>query len=257
MKKFFLFSLLCFSVLNTKVWAQGDPKNVVEDPNAEVRSVANFTGIAVKSATVVYIAQGTENAVAVSAGEGGSNDNIVTEVKNGILSISYKSGTNWKNNKGIRAYITVANLQILDISGASVVKFVNAVEANGLKIDVSGASVFKGEVKGSDISLDASGASSVSVTGKVAQARLLASGASSVKAYELICSQKATVDASGASTAQVNAENKITIKASGASSVKYRGSADNVTEYASGASSIKSESAPSSNKKKNVVTVSF
>jgi predicted nucleic acid-binding protein len=59
-----------------------DVKTVVNDPNAELRTVANFTGIKVSGGIGVYISQGKENAVAVSCSDEKHNNKIITEVKN-------------------------------------------------------------------------------------------------------------------------------------------------------------------------------
>ena len=99
-------------------------QNIVYDENAEVRTVEKFTGIEVSGAVSVYLSQGPEQGVAVSAGEEKYNNKIKTEVKNGVLHISVDGGVwngfNWTNRK-LKAYVTATDLNRLQVSGASYV----------------------------------------------------------------------------------------------------------------------------------------
>jgi hypothetical protein len=66
------------------------------------------------------------------------------------------------------------------------------------------------------------------------------SGASTLNTFDLT-SQTVEVEASGASTARVNALKSLRATASGASSVRYRGNPATLSNDASGASSVKRE----------------
>lgn len=239
MKKllFLIISLACFSY----VFAQGDVKNVVNDANAEVREVGDFTGVDVSSAIKLYLSQGSECAVAVSCEDKSYNAKIKTEVKNGVLKISLENGSwntwNWKD-RTIRAYVTVKDINTIRSSGASTVRLNEVFKVSSLKIDVNGASSFKGTINGGTIKIDASGASSITIDGSTSELDVEASGASSVKAYDFV-SNKCVVDCSGASSVGVNVKNELKAEASGASSVRYKGNPSNKSCESSGASSIK------------------
>jgi hypothetical protein len=66
------------------------------------------------------------------------------------------------------------------------------------------------------------GASNLNLSGTTQHLTSTVSGASNLKAYDLKTSV-VSVTASGASSAQVYATEKLTMKSSGASSVKYKG----------------------------------
>lgn len=239
MKKLFflLVSITCFSNL----FAQGDVKNIVNDANAEVREVGDFTGVDVSSAIKLYLSQGNECAVAVSCEDKSYNNRIKTEVRNGVLKISLENGTwnswSWKD-RTIRAYVTIKDITIIRSSGASQIRLNEAFKVGNLKLDINGASSFKGTINGNTVKIDASGASSINIEGNTNDLDVQASGASSVKAYDFV-SNKCTVDCSGASSVGVNVKNELKAEASGASSVRYKGSPTNKLCESSGASSIK------------------
>lgn len=239
MKKL-LLAFLMLSLTST-VFSQKGAINIVNDANAEVRKVGDFHGIDVSNAINVYLSQGNENAVAVSCEDASQNDKITTTVKNGILIIRLENGTwngwNWKE-KRIRAYITVKNLDYIQSSGACTIKLTEAFEVEKIKIDVNGASTFKGTLKASEITLDASGASSVTIDGSTKVLKIDASGASSIKAFDLE-SVDCDAEASGASSLGINVVNSLKAEASGASSIRYKGEPKNKDCNASGASSVK------------------
>ena len=74
----------------------GAQKTIVNDANAEKRNVPGFTGITVSGGIDIYINQGSEDGIAVSAAELKYRDRIKTEVKDGLLKIWYENeGVSW------------------------------------------------------------------------------------------------------------------------------------------------------------------
>ncbi|BAV08272.1 Putative auto-transporter adhesin, head GIN domain [Filimonas lacunae] len=216
-------------------------ETIVHDANAQVRTVGAFTGVEVGGAMVVYISQGKTQAVAVSASDEKYVAKIKTEVKNGVLYIHPESGAwngwNW-GNKNIKAYVTVTELNNLEVNGASTVQVSGSIHVKQLNMEVSGASSFKGALAGSSINLEATGASSVTVSGSVDVFNVEASGASSVKGYDLTTAT-CNAEASGASGISITVTKELSAEASGASSIGYKGSAVAKNIETSGASSIK------------------
>jgi len=87
-------------------------KTIVNDANAEKRNISAFSGITVSGGIDLYLTQGNEDGIAVSAAEPKYRDKIKTEVKDGQLKIWYESeGLSWSTgNKKLRAYISFKNI---------------------------------------------------------------------------------------------------------------------------------------------------
>jgi len=234
MKKILLAFALVFSVTAFS-------QTVINDANVEVREASGFKGVSVNSAIDLYISQGTTEAVAVSAKDTKVRDRIKTEVKNGILYITF-DGTDWKNwsmgDQKMKAYVTVKDISRLEASGASDVKVSGTLKADNLKIRLSGASDFEGNVEVSNIHIEGSGASDIKITGNADQASIEMSGASDFKGYDFKINYcKAQV--SGAGDIQITVNKELDAQASGASSIHYKGDAVVKRSDSSGASSIK------------------
>ncbi len=214
-------------------------KTIINDPNADVRTVGNFSAINVSGGINLYLSQGDEDGVAVSASEISYRDHIKTVVENGVLKIWYQAD-GWKyrsGNKKMMAYVSFKSIRALTATGASDV-FVNGmIEADALTLKLSGASDFKGSVQTNKLSVDQSGASDATVTGKAPVLDIETSGASNFKGYNLE-TENCTAKASGASDIRITITKELYANASGASSISYKGNGVPKEVRSSGASSI-------------------
>ena len=258
MKKI-LFALLLLAgfVVNAQ-----ENKSIVYDENAQQRKVPSFTAISVSSAIDLYLTQSNKNEVAVSATNDEIRDHIITEVVGGTLIIrlgdrgTWMSWKKWGNYK-TKAYVSIKDIDALTASGASNVHLVNTIESPKMRIKLSGASDFKGNIKAgvliyqltgasdykgeviaNSIDIDGSGASSIELIGKVDDLAIEVSGASDAKLYNLTA-KGAILRASGASNIGVTVTEILRANSSGASDINYKGNPNVKESNTSGASSIR------------------
>ncbi|MEP6927702.1 MAG: head GIN domain-containing protein, partial [Ginsengibacter sp.] len=233
MKPFFI---IMFIVICSSVFAQ---QTIINDKNAEVRSVITFSGIKVSGGIDVFLSQADSYSLAVSADEEKYRDNIKTEVKNGVLVISYGNDHfGWSSgDKKLRAYVSFKSLESLEASGACDLSIAGTLNANSMLIKLSGASDIKGPVKITDLTLNLSGASTVKINGSAENLNITASGASDVKNYDFVI-ENCVAKLSGASDVRITVRNSISGSASGASTLHYEGNPERKDVATSGASSI-------------------
>ena len=236
--------------------------SIVYDENAQVRKVPSFTAISVSSAIDLYLTQSNKNEVAVSATNDEIRDHIITEVVGGTLIIrlihkgTWFSWRKWGNYK-TKAYVSIKDIDALTASGASTVHLINTIESPKMRIKLSGASDFKGNIKAgvlmyqltgasdykgqitaNSIDIDGSGASSIELIGNVDDLAIEVSGASSAKLYNLTA-KGAILRASGASNIGVTVTEILRANSSGASDINYKGNPNVKESNTSGASSIR------------------
>ncbi|MDR3714045.1 MAG: DUF2807 domain-containing protein [Puia sp.] len=215
-------------------------KTVINDPNAVTRSVKGFHAIEVSNAINLYLSQGGEEVVAVSAEDTAARDRIRTVVVDGVLRISFdnEGWRSWKGKGKLRAYISFVTLDKLGASGASDIFVDGVISGSKLDLSLSGASDFKGAVHLDELQISQSGASDILITGSVASVTTIkASGASDVKGYDLT-TESCSVNLSGASAVKITVNKELTAHASGASSVSYKGNGVISGSHTSGASSV-------------------
>ncbi len=236
MKKIFLSVVMAGAVLFATA-----QKAIVNDANAEKRNVTGFNAIRVSNAIDLYLTQGDEDAVAVSAKDVKYRDRIKTEVKDGTLKIWFDNdGWSWTHgNLKLRAYVSVKTLNRLHASGASDVIVNGVIKSNDLVVVMSGASDFKeGAIEASTLKVNLSGASDMNVKGKAGSLTVDASGASDFKGFDFTC-DNGDVEASGASDIKITVEKEINAHASGASDIRIKGNGVIRKMSNSGASSVK------------------
>ena len=188
----------------------------------EILSISNFTEIDLANSSQVYIQQGSEFKVEITA-----SDNIIDKIKvqkkGDALEIKQKNGTCIKNSD-VFLKVTMPQIEGLFVSGSGKIVVEDAFEGSNLDIDVSGSGniVFE-ETTFSKIEIDISGSGRVGFgTGKADKLDVDISGSGSCNA-EFLEVQKLDVRISGSGKLDVWVIEEIDAKISGSGSVRYKG----------------------------------
>lgn len=235
-----VFSLIT-SMIVAISFVSAQETTVINDKNAEPRKVSSFHAIKISNAFDVIIKQGNEEAVVVSASEEKYRERIKVNVVDGILMITYQNESVWKwsnENRKLRAYISVKNIDKLDVGGATDIKIDGTLKGTNLKVQLSGASSLKGAIAYTSVTIDQSGASNSKLSGTVTNLDIDVSGASDFTGFDLI-TENCRADASGASDIKITVNKDLKVDASGASDIQYKGTASVSDFKTSGASSLK------------------
>lgn len=234
-----LLSILIITAMTTQALGQGDTK-VINDPLAQVRSVSGFKAIEIRHGIDLYLTQGDEETVVVSASNEFDRDHITTTVENGVLKISFRGdrgfSVNWRDRK-LRAYISVKNIESIKASEGSDVIGRGALSVNKLKLEFWGGSDYVGNVVVEELNIQIRGGSDVRISGKATNLQVEASGGSDFIGSDLAC-EYAIIEARGGSDARLNVSKELFAEASGGSDIEYKGSPVIKRSSSSGSSSI-------------------
>ncbi|MEJ0105795.1 MAG: head GIN domain-containing protein [Bacteroidota bacterium] len=194
----------------------------------------------------MFLTQGSEEAVAVSATEDEIKQHIVVEVDGGVLIIRAgsrkKFWKTWKGNKKLKAYISFKTLDKIAASGACDIHLMNTLKSENLVVDFSGASDLEGKLEiDNTLDVELSGASDLKVSGSASQLKARLSGACDFKGYDLV-TDYCDITASGASGVDITVNKELSARVSGASDINYKGTGLIRDLKSSGASSIKKRS---------------
>lgn len=231
--KFYLTSLAVFTIalLTIDTPLMGQQLRGNGNMQTQDRNVSGIKGINVGGGFTVELTQGNKESLRIEAEEN-LLSNIKTEVRNGVLHIYNEDGVT--TNKGMKAYITMRELNSMDISGGVKVIGKSEFRTDALKLDLSGASNVKLDINTKELKADMSGASKIELAGKADEVDMNMSGASKVEAADLQA-KRVKVEASGASKVKLYATESLDIDASGASFVYYKGSPSITAETSSAA----------------------
>ncbi|WEK38053.1 MAG: DUF2807 domain-containing protein [Candidatus Pseudobacter hemicellulosilyticus] len=219
MQRIILSSLFLFTVL-----AGFAQEKVINDPNAEERSVGSFSSIEMRDGIDLFLSYGEEAKVLVSGATQTDRDKIKTVVQNGVLKI-YTEGGPIKistRDKKLKAYIAVRSLEGLSATFGSDVSISGTLRAEKLDIKLSGGSDLDGRLAVQYLNLKISGGSDARIKGQVESFSLQASGGSDLKGFDLVC-DKASVSCTGGSDVQLTVNGELNVEARGGSDVEYKG----------------------------------
>ena len=230
-----VYSFACVGFAQEKV--------LIHDPNARMRTVSGFSAIEVQHGIDLYLSQGSQEAIAVSAAKPDFRDKIKCEVREGVLHLWYEDKALFNNaeNKKLKAYITVSTLRRIRASGGSDVYVAGTLKQQDLELQMSGASEFRGKVSCTDLKIANSGASGLEISGDAQNTTIDLGGASDFKGYDFTTAS-CDIHATGASDVKITVSRELRVQATGASHIFYRGQAVEKNVHVSGASTVRRRS---------------
>lgn len=175
------------------------------------------------------------NYSAVLTGQERDLADIRTRIIDGKLIIDFTRYR--KLRKKVQLTVTMPSLKEVILSGVSTGHVEGFNEPDVLRAEVSGESRMQLNVQAPFLQLLASGISSITAQGTSDRLEAEASGRSAIDTYALPVT-KATVEASGESTAKVQVLQWIIANASGKSKIYYRGNPQQENLFVSGDSRI-------------------
>lgn len=220
MKKQILLLLSVFAFVS--LFAQD---KVINDANAEKRTVSSFHAIQISGGIQLTLKQGNEEAVAVSASETKYRDRIKTEVVNGVLKIYYDVNL-WKDlkndNKKLRAYVSFKNLDRVVASSGAGTQVEGSIAASGFDLHLSSGARFKGAIDASSLKLVQSSGSNCYLSGKVESLDIDVSSGAHFSGYEFV-SNKCNANASSGAKIETRVEKELNAEASSGGGILYKG----------------------------------
>ena len=199
---------------------------VVNDKNAQARNVKGFHAIKVSNGIHLYLNQGNEEAVAVSASEEKYRDHIITEVDNGVLKI-YFDNSNWRfwddDKRKLRAYVSCKSLDGLVASSGAQVDVDGSLTSPDLSMRLSSGANFSGAVAVSTLKVDQGSGAQANISGTASKLSVEASSGATCKAYDLQTDICDATTSSGASL-RVTVNKELSASAHSGGQIYYKGS---------------------------------
>ena len=221
MKKLFL-SLLIVSGIH--VYAQNDA--VINDAKVQKRSLAgSFSAISVTDGVELYLTQGNEESIAISASDEKYLERYKTEVSNGTLNIYYDNkGVNWTGNdrRRLKAYVSFKALEKLHASGGAQVKMKSILKSDKLEYIFTSGSQFNGEVDINKMDVSQNSGAQIDITGKADNIKIDVSSGAIFKGYDLV-SDFCEAKASSGGAVRVSVNKELTVRASSGGGIRYKG----------------------------------
>jgi hypothetical protein len=195
----------------------------------ETRELGTFNRISMRGIGKIYINQGKEQKVVIE-GDDIAINRITTNVTDGKLVIDIgrdwveklSAGFDFLSSQDTRFYITVKQLEELEITGAAEVE-AKDIKAKDFALKMTGASSVKVlNLNADSLKTDMPGAGKIVVDGKVDDLSVALTGAGNFSGHKLK-SKTAKVTLSGVGSAQLWVTGELDVTITGVGSVEYYG----------------------------------
>jgi hypothetical protein len=230
--------LTVFMLAGVAAFAQNS--KVINDPNAQKRSVGDFHAIRIGGGIELYLSQGGEEAVAVSASDPEVRDRIVTEVEGGVLKIHLDDKWHWNWNQGnlkLRAYVSCKILDQLKASGGTVVNIDQTIKSEKLDVHLSGGGRIHGNFEAGEMTVAISGGGDLYFGGTAGRLDVHVSGGGDFHGYDLtVDSCKARVSGGGGVYVTVN--KTLDAAVHGGGDIRYKGNGSVQESHTAGGGNI-------------------
>lgn len=207
-----------------------------------------FKSIYVNSNYTVYLKQTNKQEVSVEAL---TDIFSVSEIKvvDGILMINIErkpeapNKSLWakiddiKLNPTMKLYVTMKNIEELQINGGGKIIAENSLATGNLKLAVNGNGSMDVDIKGDLVKAEVTGSGSIALRGYATSLDALISGAGTINAFNCPM-DNATVKVSGSGIAELNVANTIDALVAGSGLVKHKGNTRNAQKKIYGSGSV-------------------
>ncbi len=184
----------------------------------EERDVAEFSGISLGISADLYLSQGSPQKLVIQASEE-DLAKIETVVKDGHLKI--KTDNYMSRLKDVKIWITVPEIEALNLSGSGKIIAETPVNTNELECKVSGSGKINiDELKTDEFEAAVSGSGRITMAGTAGEAEISISGSGSVSAGGLTVDE-CEIRISGSGGCEIDATGELDAAISGSGRVTY------------------------------------
>jgi len=210
-KQIFLLIVIAFSLNSCINSIDGNGEVTKEE-----RKVDSFNKIDISGGYEVLINQGDKERLELEVDKN-LLEYIETNTKNNTLFISSKKPIG--NATSLKLYISVVDVDDIDVSGAIELKNKGTCKTANLAIDISGVADVDLDVDVENLVMDMSGASETTLSGNANNFEIEISGSGELQAKKLK-TRNTTIDISGAGSVKYKGNPKIEKDISGAGSIE-------------------------------------
>ena len=207
----------------------------------QVRSVASFHAVEVSSGIELRLVSGTTQRVEVSADDADQLERLTTEVRDGVLKISFDrawaESLGLKNVRHLLVNVTATSLTALHASSGAHAEVVGAFTTQGLDVAVSSGATLRANFTSTDLRAKVSSGGVATLAGTAQRLDVGASSGGVFKGSDLLA-RACDANASSGGTVAVGVQETLTADASSGGDIRYAGS-PRVSKHTSSGGSVK------------------
>ncbi len=189
------------------------------DAVTEVLNIDEFDGIKLKINADVFITQGPEQKVEITA-EQNIIDEIERDVRSGTWEIEFDECV--VRHDDIEIFIEMENIELLSILGSGLIRGENNFNVEDIDLRIAGSGDIDIALDATDIEGEITGSGNVALEGSTDKFDLGISGSGDYRAFDLTAN-KGDIKITGSGDADVRVNDELDIRITGSGDVRYKG----------------------------------
>ena len=202
------------------------------------RTTSNYDAITFAGPYDYILVSGKEGKIKIE-GEENLLDYIITEVKNGTLSVRTENKVNLhtSKNKTIKITVPFEDINAVSLTGSGDVWNENTISTPHFKTSVTGSGDIILDVEATSVDATVTGSGDLTLKGKVTNLQANVTGSGDFKGFDLIAND-VNVSVNGSGDAKVVCNGHLTARVSGSGNIKYSGNPKTEDTKVAGSGSI-------------------
>jgi len=217
MKKLIITSIILTLSLsvNAQSWWNSEKVRGNENVTTETRNTSDYESVSSAGNFDVKLVEGREGKIELR-GEENLMKYIITEVKNGKLTIKVKKNVNLRMTKKFTVTIPYKSIEAVALAGSGDINL--NIDVNTVKTSIAGSG-------------------NIDLSGKSSELNCSIAGSGDINAYELK-SESTSVNVAGSGNVKTTVSKSIKARVAGSGSIYYKGKPDKIYSKSFGSGSI-------------------
>lgn len=205
------------------------------------RTTGDYDAISCAGSFDYILVSGTEGQLKIK-GEENLLKHVITEVKNGKLTIKTENGYNLKTSMGKTIKITIPfkDINAVSLAGSGDLWNEDTISATNLDVSLAGSGDVKLSVKATSIESNIAGSGDIELNGSTSNLEVSIAGSGDYSGFGLDA-DNTEVTISGSGNAEVVSNSSLKARVSGSGDIDYKGNPDKEDTKVAGSGSINSK----------------
>lgn len=202
----------------------------------EVRTTSDYESVSVGGNFDVKLVPGKEGKITLE-GEENLMKYVVTEVKNGKLTVKVKKNTNVRITKKFIITVPYKDINKVSLAGSGDLSNTGTIKAEDFTVSLAGSGDVNINVNATDIKTKIAGSGNIDLTGKSSSLSCSIAGSGDINAYGLT-TKSTSVTVSGSGNVKTTVSESIKARVAGSGNIYYKGKPEKVDSKSAGSGSI-------------------
>ena len=238
MKKLIITSIILTLSLsvNAQSWWNSEKVRGNGNVTTETRNTSDYESVSSAGNFDIKLVEGKEGKIELQ-GEENLMKYVITEVKNGKLTIKVKKHVNLRMTKKFVVTVPYKSIDKVTLAGSGNITNSGTIKSDNFKVTLAGSGDIDLTIDVSTVKTNIAGSGNINLSGKSNELNCSIAGSGDINAYELK-SESTRVSVAGSGNVKTTVSKSIKARVAGSGSIYYKGKPDKIDSKSFGSGSI-------------------